>query len=117
MARMATTADIFNAIAEPRRRAILELLARGERTVTEIAHGLGMAQPQASKHLKVLREVGLVTLREAGKQHVYRLNAMRLKPVYDWTASFERFWQESFERLDELLVELKQEKESPHDLE
>jgi DNA-binding transcriptional ArsR family regulator len=108
MARLATTADVFNAISEPRRRQILELLAPRERSVNDVAQLLGLAQPQASKHLKVLKEVGLVTVREVGKQHFYVLNGGALKPVHDWTARFEAFWRESFDRLDELLVDMQQ---------
>src|ERR1700746_2545622 len=99
MARAATTSDVFNAIAEPQRRAILLLLRAGERPVTDVAETLGMAQPGASKHLRVLREVGLVRDRRAGKQRLYRLDARGLRPVHEWTGGFERFWNESFDRL------------------
>src|SRR5579862_2180296 len=108
MARAATTSDVFNAIAEPQRREILSLLQRGERPVTELARELGMAQPGASKHLRVLREVGLVRDRRAGKQRLYGLDARGLRPVHDWTGGFERFWSETFDRLDEYLQDLKQ---------
>jgi len=100
MARAATTSDVFNAIAEPQRRQILVLLRGGERPVTEVARELGIAQPGASKHLRVLREVGLVRDRKAGKQRVYGLDAGGLQPVHEWTGGFERFWNESFNRLD-----------------
>ena len=100
MARAATTSDVFNAIAEPRRREILVLLQGGERPVTEVARELGMAQPGASKHLRVLREVGLVRDRKAGKQRLYGLEARELRPVHEWTGGFELFWNESFDRLD-----------------
>ena len=100
MARAATTSDVFNAIAEPQRREILVLLAAGERPVTELAQELGMTQPGASKHLRVLREVGLVRDRKAGKQRLYGLDARGLRPVHEWTGGFERFWNESFDRLD-----------------
>src|SRR6478609_11662492 len=100
MARAATTSDVFNAIAEPQRRAILALLRGGERPVTELALELGMSQPGASKHLRVLREVGLVRVREAGKQRLYGLDARGLRPVHDWAGGFERFWNDSFDRLD-----------------
>jgi DNA-binding transcriptional ArsR family regulator len=103
MARSSTTSDVFNAIAETQRRQILDLLAGGERSVNDVAAQLGMRQPQASKHLRVLKEVGLVSVREAGQQRLYRLNGEGLKPIYDWTMTFERFWQESFDRLDEYL--------------
>jgi DNA-binding transcriptional ArsR family regulator len=113
MARSATTSDAFNAVAEPRRRQILDLLARGERSVNDVAKALRLAQPQASKHLRVLREVGLVTVRGDGQQRLYALNAAALKPVHDWVKAFERFWHESFDRLDEYLREL-QKKEKKH---
>ena len=100
MARAATTSDVFNAIAEPQRREILVLLRAGERPVTELAQALRMTQPGASKHLRVLREVGLVRDRKAGKQRLYGLDARELRPVHEWTGGFERFWNESFDRLD-----------------
>src|SRR2546421_7567013 len=99
MARAATTSDVFNAIAEPQRREILVLLRAGERPVTELARELGMAQPRASKHLRVLREVGLVRDRKAGRQRLYGLDARGLRPVHEWTGGFERVWNESFDRL------------------
>jgi DNA-binding transcriptional ArsR family regulator len=108
MARAATTSDAFNAIAEPQRRQILVLLRTGERPVTELAQALGMAQPRASKHLRVLREVGLVRVRGAGKQRLYGLDARGLRPIHEWVGGFEQFWNESFERLDEYVRELKQ---------
>ena len=108
MARAATTSDVFNAIAEPQRREILVLLRTGERPVTELAQELGMAQPRASKHLRVLREVGLVRVRGAGKQRLYGLDARGLRPIHEWVGGFEQFWNESFERLDEYVRELKQ---------
>jgi DNA-binding transcriptional ArsR family regulator len=108
MARAATTSDVFNAIAEPQRRAILVLLRAGERSVTELAKKLRMTQPGASKHLRVLREVGLVRDRKVGKQRLYGLDARELRPVHEWTGGFERFWNESFDRLDEYVQSLKQ---------
>ena len=92
MARSPTTSDAFNAVAEPRRRQILDLLAGGERSVNDLVASLGLAQPQVSKHLRVLREVGLVTVRGAGQQRLYTLNAERLKAIYDWVRTFEPFW-------------------------
>ncbi|TCC54404.1 ArsR family transcriptional regulator [Kribbella pittospori] len=116
MARAATTSDAFNAIAEPRRREILVLLRSSERPVTDLARDLGMTQPQASKHLRVLREVGLVRVRGEGKQRLYGLDARGLRPVHEWVGGFERFWSESFDRLDEYVQELKQTKqEGPYD--
>jgi len=111
MARAATTSDVFNAIAEPRRREILVLLRAGERPVTELAQKLGMPQPGASKHLRVLREVGLVRDRKAGKQRLYSLDARGLRRVHEWTGGFEQFWNESFDRLDAYVQELKQERQ------
>ena len=108
MARAATTSDVFNAIAEPQRREILVLLRTGERPVTELARELDMAQPSASKHLRVLREVGLVRDRQAGKQRLYRLDARGLRPVHAWTGGFEQFWNESFDRLEAYVQDLKQ---------
>ena len=116
MARAATTSDVFNAIAEPQRREILVLLRAGERPVTELAQELGMAQPGASKHLRVLREVGLVRGRRAGKQRLYGLDARGLRPVHEWLGGFERFWSGTFDRLDEYVQDLKQERrEEPPD--
>src|SRR5437762_14373750 len=116
MARAATTSDVFNAIAEPQRREILVLLRGGERPVTELARDLGMSQPQASKHLRVLREVGLVRVRGDGKQRLYALDARGLRPLHEWVGGFERFWNDSFDWLDEYVQELKQAKqEESHD--
>jgi DNA-binding transcriptional ArsR family regulator len=111
MARAATTADAFNAVAEPRRRAILDALAGGERAVNDLVHVLGMAQPQVSKHLRVLREVGAVEVREAGRQRLYRLNGAALKPIHDWVKEYERTWTERFELLDDVLEELKEKEQ------
>jgi DNA-binding transcriptional ArsR family regulator len=108
MARAATTSDVFNAIAEPQRRQILVLLRAGERPVTELAQELRITQPGASKHLRVLREVGLVRDRKVGKQRLYGLDARELRPVHEWTGGFERFWNESFARLDAYVQDLKQ---------
>jgi DNA-binding transcriptional ArsR family regulator len=109
MARAATTSDVFNAIAEQQRREILVLLLRaGERPVAELAQELGMSQPGASKHLRVLREVGLVRDRKAGKQRLYGLDARGLRRIHEWTGGFERFWNESFDRLDAYVLDLKQ---------
>ena len=101
MARSPTTSDAFNAVAEPRRRQILDLLARGERPVNDVVASLGLAQPQVSKHLRVLREVGLVSVRGAGQQRLYQLNAERLKPIHDWVRTFERFWDHQLDRIKE----------------
>jgi DNA-binding transcriptional ArsR family regulator len=111
MARAATTTDAFNAVAEPRRRQILDALAGGERPVNDLVHQLGLAQPQVSKHLRVLREVGAVDVREEGRQRLYRLNGHALKPIHDWVKTYERTWSERFAELDVVLEELKQEEE------
>jgi DNA-binding transcriptional ArsR family regulator len=101
MARSPTTSDAFNAVAEPRRRQILDLLARGERPVNDVVQLLGIAQPQVSKHLRVLREVGLVSVRGSGRERIYRLNAERLKPIHDWIRTFEQFWDQQLDRIKE----------------
>ncbi|HWM12366.1 MAG TPA: metalloregulator ArsR/SmtB family transcription factor [Solirubrobacteraceae bacterium] len=111
MARAATTADAFNAVAEPRRRAILDVLAEGERPVNDLVRVLGLAQPQVSKHLRVLREVGAVDVRDEGRQRLYRLNGHALKPIHDWVKTYEDTWTERFERLDSVLDDLKQQEE------
>ncbi|MBC8077046.1 MAG: winged helix-turn-helix transcriptional regulator [Chloroflexales bacterium] len=113
MARAATTADAFNAVAEPRRRQILDVLAGGERSVNDLVTLLRLAQPQVSKHLRVLREVGLVDVRDEGRQRMYRLNGQALKPIHDWVKAYERTWNERLDVLDDLLEELKgQEKDN-----
>jgi DNA-binding transcriptional ArsR family regulator len=111
MARAATTADAFNAVAEPLRRQILDALADGELPVNDLVRLLGLAQPQVSKHLKVLREVGLVDVRNAGRQRLYRLNGPALKPIHDWVKEYERTWSERFDRMDVVLEELKRKDE------
>jgi DNA-binding transcriptional ArsR family regulator len=105
MARAATTSDAFNAIAEPQRRRILDLLRGRERPVNELARALRMTQPRASKHLRVLRRVGLVRVREAGQQRLYSLDARGLRPVHEWVGGFEQFWNESFDRLERYVKE------------
>jgi DNA-binding transcriptional ArsR family regulator len=107
MARAATTADAFNAVAEPRRRQILDVLAGGERPVNDLVAMLGLAQPLVSKHLRVLREVGLVDRREVGRQRVYRLDGHPLKPIHEWVKTYEASWSQRFDRLDVVLEELK----------
>jgi DNA-binding transcriptional ArsR family regulator len=111
MARAATTADAFNAVAEHRRRQILDALAGGERPVNDLVRVIGLTQPQVSKHLRVLREVGAVDVRDEGRQRLYRLNGHALKPIHDWVKSYERSWSERFDRLDVVLEELEQEEE------
>jgi DNA-binding transcriptional ArsR family regulator len=108
MARAATTTDAFNAIAEPRRRLILDAIGGGQRSVNELVAMLDVPQPLVSKHLRVLREVGIVAAREDGRQRLYRLNGSALKPVYDWVKDFEQLWSERFARMDVVLAELKE---------
>jgi DNA-binding transcriptional ArsR family regulator len=103
MARKPTTHDPFNAVAEPRRRQILEALGTKELSVNEIVTSLGWPQPTVSKHLGVLKQVGLVSERRNGRQRLYRVNAERLKPIFDWVSPFERVWSERFDRLDQVL--------------
>ena len=112
MARAATTVDAFNAVAEPRRRQILDLLADGERPVNDLVRRLGLAQPQVSKHLRVLREVGAVDVREEGRRRLYRVNGNALKPIHDWIKDYERLWAERFDQLDVVLEELKHKEEA-----
>jgi DNA-binding transcriptional ArsR family regulator len=111
MARAATTADAFNAIAEPRRRQILDVLAEGERPVNELVRRLGLAQPQVSKHLRVLRKVGAVDVRSQGRERLYRLNGRALKPIHDWVKDYEQTWSDRFELMDDVLEDLMQKEE------
>lgn len=109
MARAATTSDVFNAIAEPQRRRILTLLKDNELSVGGVADELGLQQPATSKHLRVLREVGLVHVHRAGKRRLYGLDARGLRTIHDWTGGFEEFWNESFDRLNEYAKTLEEE--------
>ena len=109
MARAATTADAFNAVAEPRRRQILDVLRSGERPVNDLVRELGLAQPHVSRHLRVLREVGAVDVRDEGRRRLYRLNGRALKPIHDWVTAYERTWSERFELLDDVLDDLTKE--------
>jgi len=115
MARAATTTDAFNAVAEPRRRQILDVLAGGEHPVNDLVELLGLSQPQVSKHLRVLREVGAVDVREEGRQRMYRLNGPALKPIHDWVKNYERSWSERFDQLDIVLEDLKQKEQGDVD--
>ncbi|TMM12341.1 MAG: winged helix-turn-helix transcriptional regulator [Actinobacteria bacterium] len=117
MARAATTTDAFNAVAEPRRREILDALAGGERAVNDLVHELGVAQPQVSKHLRVLREVGAVDVREDGRRRLYRLNGAALKPIHDWVKEYEQTWSERFDLMDVVLDELKEKEEGDDSVE
>jgi DNA-binding transcriptional ArsR family regulator len=112
VARAATTTDAFNAVAEPRRRQILDVLAAGERPVNDLVAQLGLAQPLVSKHLKVLRQVGLVEVRDEGRQRLYRLNGHPLKPIHDWVKSYEQSWSQRFDRLDAVLAELNEKEQT-----
>jgi DNA-binding transcriptional ArsR family regulator len=109
MARASTTTDAFNAVAEPRRRQILDVLAGGGRPVNDLVAALGLPQPVVSKHLRVLREVGLVDVRDEGRQRIYRLNGQPLKPIYDWVRRYERTWSARFDLLDSVLEDLREE--------
>src|SRR4051812_17601725 len=115
VARAATTADAFNAVAEPRRRQIIDVLAGGERPVNDLVRELGLAQPQVSKHLRVLREVGAVEVRDDGRRRLYRLNGHALKPIHDWVSGYERSWSERFDALDDVLEDLKKEEKDGSD--
>jgi DNA-binding transcriptional ArsR family regulator len=106
MARTPTTYDPFNAVAEPKRRKIIEVMGQRELSVNEIIELLGWPQPMVSKHLAVLKKVGLVREHRAGRQRLYRVDAEKLKPIYDWVTPFERYWSESYDRLDEVLSEI-----------
>ena len=101
MPRAATSSDVFNAVAEPQRRAILEFLAGDERSVNEIVDALEVAQPSVSKHLRVLRDVGLVRARRDGRQVLYRTNATELRPLHEWAGTFERFWRNQLTQIKE----------------
>ena len=108
MARAATTTDAFNAVAEPRRRELLDVLVGGERSVNDLGRALGLAQPQVSKHLRVLREVGAVDVRDEGRRRLYRVNGHALRPIHDWVKHYEQSWSQRFDRLDVVLDELKE---------
>jgi DNA-binding transcriptional ArsR family regulator len=115
MARAATTADAFNAVAEPRRRQILDALVGRERPVNHLVRELGLSQPQVSKHLRVLREVDAVAVREDGRRRLYRLNGHALKPIHDWIKNYERSWSERFDQLDDVLEDLKRKENGDDD--
>ena len=106
MARRPTTHDPFNAVAEPKRRQVLEAIGTEEISVTDLMSKLGWPQPMVSKHLGVLKQVGLVRERRVGRYRMYRVDAEALKPIYDWVTPFERFWSDRFDRLDEVLQEI-----------
>jgi DNA-binding transcriptional ArsR family regulator len=111
MARSATTSDVFNAVAEAHRREILDTLIAGEKAVGTIVTDLSMSQPQVSKHLRVLSEVGLVRSRADGRRRLYRLEPARLRPLHDWLAGYEQAWTDRLDRVDDYLKELQREGE------
>ena len=114
MARAATTTDAFNAVAEPRRRQILDVLAGGELPVADLVARLELSQPLVSKHLRVLREVGLVRVRDSGRQRVYRLDAGPLRSISDWLRPFERAMSERFDLMDDVIQEMKEDEDAQH---
>jgi DNA-binding transcriptional ArsR family regulator len=114
VARTSTTSDVFNAIAEAHRREVLDVLIAGEKAVGEIVNDLSMSQPQVSKHLRVLSEVGLVRCRADGRRRLYRLEPARLRPLQQWLAKYEQAWNDRMDRLDDYLQEL-QHKEDGSD--
>ena len=107
VARSSTTSDVFNAVAEARRREILDALMTGEKAVGEIVDDLSMSQPQVSKHLRVLSEVGLVSCRAEGRRRLYRLEPARLRPMHEWLTSYEQAWNDRLDRMDDYLQELR----------
>src|SRR6516164_6926572 len=107
VARSSTTSDVFNAVAEARRRDILDTLVAGEKAVGEIVDDLSMSQPQVSKHLRVLSEVGLVSCRAEGRRRLYRLEPGRLRPMHEWLTSYEQAWNDRLDRMDDYLQELR----------
>src|ERR671923_1358011 len=111
LARSSTTLDVFNAVAEAHRREILDALIAGEKAVGTIVNDLSMSQPQVSKHLRVLSEVGLVRCRAEGRRRLYRLEPERLRPMHDWLAKYEQAWNERMDRMDDYLKELQQQGE------
>jgi len=113
VSRAATSSDVFNAVAEPCRRAILEQLARGERPVGELVDAMALAQPSVSKHLRVLKDVGLVATRRDGRRMFYRLNAEGLRSMHEWTATFERYWDRQLASVKERAEAKQREPETP----
>jgi len=111
VARSSTTADVFNAVAEARRREILDALIAGEKPVGTIVNDLSMSQPQVSKHLRVLSEVGLVSCRAEGRRRLYRLEPERLQPFHAWLAKYEQAWNDRLDRMDDYLKERQREGE------
>ncbi|MBC7877843.1 MAG: winged helix-turn-helix transcriptional regulator [Anaerolineales bacterium] len=112
MARTPTTHDPFNAVAEPKRRQVLAVMGTQELSVNEIVERLGWNQPMVSKHLRVLKQVGLVSERRVGRQRMYQVNAEKLRPIFDWVTPFEKLWNERFDRLDEVLEEMQKRRKN-----
>jgi DNA-binding transcriptional ArsR family regulator len=112
VARSSTTSDVFNAVAEARRREILDTLITGEKAVGTIVDDLSLSQPQVSKHLRVLSEVGLVSCRADGRRRLYRLEPAHLRPLHEWMAKYEQSWNDRLDRMDDYLKELQQEGEA-----
>jgi DNA-binding transcriptional ArsR family regulator len=112
VARSSTTSDVFNAVAEARRREILDTLIAGEKAVGTIVDDLSLSQPQVSKHLRVLSEVGLVSCRADGRRRLYRLEPAHLRPLHEWMAKYEQSWNDRLDRMDDYLKELQQEGEA-----
>ncbi len=115
MARTPTTHDPFNAVAEPKRRQVLAAMGAEELSVNEIVERLGWNQPSVSKHLGVLKQVGLVSERRVGRQRMYQVNPEKLRPIFDWVTPFEKFWNERFDRLDEVLKEMQKKEKKNHE--
>ena len=111
MARSATTSDVFNALGDAHRREILDVLMTGEKAVGAIVNDISMSQPQVSKHLRVLSEVGLVRCRADGRRRLYRLEPARLRPMHEWLAKYEQAWNDRMDRVDDYLKELQQQGE------
>jgi DNA-binding transcriptional ArsR family regulator len=112
VARSSTTSDVFNAVAEARRREILDTLIAGEKAVGTIVDDVSLSQPQVSKHLRVLSEVGLVSCRADGRRRLYRLEPAHLRPLHEWMAKYEQSWNDRLDRMDDYLKELQQEGEA-----
>src|SRR6516162_5545584 len=112
VARASTTSDVFNAVADVHRREILDALITGEKPVGAIVNDLSMSQPQVSKHLRVLSDVGLVSCRAEGRRRLYRLEPARLRPMHEWLAKYERAWNERMDRMDDYLKELREQGEN-----
>lgn len=114
MAPPLATADVFLAVAEPRRRQILDLLREGERAVGDVVERMGLTQPQVSKHLRVLKEVGLVCVRKVGKRRLYSVQAAELRQVHDWVSQYERLWEHQLDQVKQRAERMARERKSPN---